>query len=84
MGIGVGKPLQVGLNYLGWPTEGYVLPGRTAKPQACLDHLDWSMERQDCLNVLQAVSFGNHGVSRWIRMMCFVHLYKKKRGDLEY
>ena len=55
MGIGVGKPLQVGLNHLGCLTEGYVLLGRIAKLQACLDYLDWSMEKQVCLNLLQTV-----------------------------
>ena len=46
MGIGVGKPLQVGLNHLGCLTEGYVLLGRIAKLQACLDYLDWLMEKR--------------------------------------
>ena len=55
MGIGVGKPLRVSLNHLGCSTEGYVLFWRTAKLQACLDYLDWLMEKQVCLNLLQTV-----------------------------
>ena len=55
MGIGVGKPLWVSLNHFGCSTEGYVLFWRTAKLQACLDYLDWSMEKQVCLNLLQTV-----------------------------
>ena len=55
MGIGVGKLLWVSLNHFGCSTEGYVLFWRTAKFRAYLDYLDWSMEKQVCLNLLQTV-----------------------------
>ena len=65
MGIGVGKPLRVSLNHLGCSTEGYVPFGRTAKLQACLDYLDWSMEKQVCLNLLRTfILLGNDRIFR--------------------